>query len=424
MGKVIISDESEYSQKLLDLSCQYVDHIQNYADKNFSFVYSSNDLLIVCISTFSYILYTLINSQYDENNAKTIINNYYREVKRHYFKYKSKEEADISFSKIINIANDTENLMKKYAQKNVKIEVVISAIIIGNITDIKAIDGSVSLELKNLILSELVYTYNYVNSVTYYQKPISREDLYRKREQLNEEIASHMRNGYYGTKINNVNHVNSINRTPIKEAAKNIVTYIGVILAAVVFLAMFIIVTYNWNSNVKTDVIESESTIKQDGTESRKVDFKTNNNADDTEAEETTQAYDEIPTYNGEIIIDQYPNSRYAPFKIQTTTTDDNIYYVLLANDLDNIIISFIVEGGNNVELNVPLGTYKLYYAYGDTWYGTEYLFGLSTKYVTSDEKLKFYDDGTYYNGHTITLYKVTNGNFDTESIGADSFPH
>ena len=131
-----------------------------------------------------------------------------------------------------------------------------------------------------------------------------------------------------------------------------------------------------------------------------------------------------IPTYNGEIIIDQYPNSRYAPFKIQTTTTDDNIYYVLLANDLDNIIISFIVEGGNNVELNVPLGTYKLYYAYGDTWYGTEYLFGLSTKYVTSDEKLKFYDDGTYYNGHTITLYKVTNGNFDTESIGADSFPH
>ena len=77
-------------------------------------------MLIVCISTFSYILYTLINSQYDENNAKTIMNNYYREVKRHYFKYKSKEEADISFSKIINIANDTENLMKKYAQKNVK----------------------------------------------------------------------------------------------------------------------------------------------------------------------------------------------------------------------------------------------------------------------------------------------------------------
>ena len=132
------------------------------------------------------------------------------------------------------------------------------------------------MELKNLILSELVYTYNYVNSVTYYQKPISREDLYRKREQLNEEIASHMRNGYYGTKINNVNHVNSINRTPIKEAAKNIVTYIGVILAAVVFLAMFIIVTYNWNSNVKTDVIESESTIKQTATESRKSDFKTN----------------------------------------------------------------------------------------------------------------------------------------------------
>ena len=84
---------------------------------------------------------------------------------------------------------------------------------------------------------------------------------------------------------------------------------------------------------------------------------------------------------------------------------------------------SFYVEAGDTVEVDVPIGIYKLYYATGDTYYGKELLFGANTQYYSSDELLEFYASSQYYEGVTLTLYSVYNGNYDTDPINASEFP-
>lgn len=85
--------------------------------------------------------------------------------------------------------------------------------------------------------------------------------------------------------------------------------------------------------------------------------------------------------------------------------------------------IAFYLEKGKSYKIEVPVGVYKLFYATGDTFYGRQLRFGDETRCYTSDELLDFYCDGEYYNGHTITLYAVTDGNFDTDEIPESSFP-
>ena len=85
--------------------------------------------------------------------------------------------------------------------------------------------------------------------------------------------------------------------------------------------------------------------------------------------------------------------------------------------------ISFYVESGKNVEIEVPIGVYKLYYASGDEFFGPETLFGEDTQYAVSDQDITFYGDDQYIHGCSITLYKVVNGNLSTENISEDEFP-
>lgn len=75
------------------------------------------------------------------------------------------------------------------------------------------------------------------------------------------------------------------------------------------------------------------------------------------------------------------------------------------------------------MSIDVPIGVYKLYYACGETWYGPRDLFGEDTTYSSSSELLKFYDDGTYYMGHTLELWRQSGGNFNTHSIDESDFP-
>lgn len=85
--------------------------------------------------------------------------------------------------------------------------------------------------------------------------------------------------------------------------------------------------------------------------------------------------------------------------------------------------VAFYLKAGKQVSFNVPIGVYKLYYATGKDFYGTELLFGDNTQYFSSDELLTFYSDSEYYRGHTITLKSTLNGNFETVPISEDQFP-
>lgn len=85
--------------------------------------------------------------------------------------------------------------------------------------------------------------------------------------------------------------------------------------------------------------------------------------------------------------------------------------------------IAFYVSPGSSVDIDVPIGVYKLYYASGETWYGPKYKFGDETSYFSSDDLLKFYADSEYYNGVTLELWAQVGGNYNTETIAEEDFP-
>lgn len=90
---------------------------------------------------------------------------------------------------------------------------------------------------------------------------------------------------------------------------------------------------------------------------------------------------------------------------------------VKLKDFYDAEIISFYVREGETVTVGVPNGNYYVYFAYGDTWYGKEHLFGANTIYKMDDKIRHFSNTNGEY-----TLYSVTDGNLVLSSIDADEF--
>ena len=85
--------------------------------------------------------------------------------------------------------------------------------------------------------------------------------------------------------------------------------------------------------------------------------------------------------------------------------------------------VAMYIKAHDNFSCQVPVGVYKLYYTLGDTWYGTEERFGIGAPTYTSEDLLEFYNDGQRWQGHTIELRPVTNGNLDRTKIPRSEFP-
>lgn len=123
---------------------------------------------------------------------------------------------------------------------------------------------------------------------------------------------------------------------------------------------------------------------------------------------------------NGEIIFEKGWD-RIAPFTV-VTTSDNNFFVKLKTLSGTETILSFFVRAGETVDIDVPLGTFTLYYATGETWYGPGLAFGNETHYYRADDTFEFYEEDGYVNGWTVELYLQSNGNLYTESISADEF--
>lgn len=94
-----------------------------------------------------------------------------------------------------------------------------------------------------------------------------------------------------------------------------------------------------------------------------------------------------------------------------------------LGNKVNASELRFFVRANCTAELDVPLGRYRVYYATGDTWYGEEHLFGPDTLYYKCDDEFAFTSDSEGYNGWTLTLTAVYNGNLDTDLVDESDFP-
>ena len=112
-----------------------------------------------------------------------------------------------------------------------------------------------------------------------------------------------------------------------------------------------------------------------------------------------------------------------APFEINTSAGQNYLVKLVDANTKQDAIMVF-VRGGDTVKVKAPLGTYILRYASGDGWYGyrTKAHFGPSTTCTQADTLLAFARTYNGYDGHSVTLYKVRNGNLSTSNIPVDQF--
>lgn len=113
---------------------------------------------------------------------------------------------------------------------------------------------------------------------------------------------------------------------------------------------------------------------------------------------------------------------RVAPLRIHTSGSG-YYYYVLSKVGTNTVYMSFFGKAGETVDVDVPVGTYDLYYTYGETWYGTAHLFGEKAFYGKCDRTMSFTSDADGYSGFELTLYAVQNGNMDTEKIKQSDFP-
>ena len=112
---------------------------------------------------------------------------------------------------------------------------------------------------------------------------------------------------------------------------------------------------------------------------------------------------------------------RIAPFEIKAARGNNYLLKLVVAGT-DTPVLTVFVRSGTTVEIEVPLGTYEVRYAAGQTWYGYEHFFGENTAYTKADKSFTFEVVGNEINGFTITLYKVAHGNLTTSSISANEF--
>ncbi|GAA0712644.1 J domain-containing protein [Dokdonella soli] len=93
-----------------------------------------------------------------------------------------------------------------------------------------------------------------------------------------------------------------------------------------------------------------------------------------------------------------------APFKITLPNTS-YLYYLKLVSPSNKkkAIVAIGARGGQTLRVDVPLGTYRLRYTYGETWYGDKDIFGPGRPAAEEDADLEFTREGDMVRGHEIT---------------------
>lgn len=104
-----------------------------------------------------------------------------------------------------------------------------------------------------------------------------------------------------------------------------------------------------------------------------------------------------------------------------TVPSGKNFYLITLADAKTNKkAVKIFVYPGETVNTEIPSGTYRLYYTYGDKWYGIIDEFGPDAVKFRSKESDTFSSNS---GGWDYTLKPVTYGNMQTEEVNASDYP-
>lgn len=113
---------------------------------------------------------------------------------------------------------------------------------------------------------------------------------------------------------------------------------------------------------------------------------------------------------------------RMAPFTVRTPAGENGFYIKLVDANTNQPVMSLFVYPGQEYKTTVPLGAYKLRYAYGPVWYGAEALFGPRTTYMEGDRVFNFTQEEQRFNGHIVSLINQPMGNMHPRRISRQVF--
>ena len=111
-----------------------------------------------------------------------------------------------------------------------------------------------------------------------------------------------------------------------------------------------------------------------------------------------------------------------APLEIRTRGSDHHYFVKLVDYDTESPILTIFIRGNGTVNVDVPLGSMKLRYAMGSTWYGERFLFGPDTTYAEAEARFDFRMDGQQIRGYVVELFLQPDGNLRERRIRPDQW--
>ncbi len=70
-----------------------------------------------------------------------------------------------------------------------------------------------------------------------------------------------------------------------------------------------------------------------------------------------------------------------APLTLKARNAGQHFFVELIGLPAKKEVLSLFLRSGDQLKVNLPLGTYELKYAAGETWYGPGWLFGNATTF-------------------------------------------
>lgn len=125
---------------------------------------------------------------------------------------------------------------------------------------------------------------------------------------------------------------------------------------------------------------------------------------------------------NGAIIFNNFQKNGYGQLKVDNGQEQDG--YVILT-DLENnpLLGSYIHAGEEYTILDIPDGTYLVYFTSGDVWDLVVEQFSENVTYIKFQDSMEFQTISTSYILWSITLHPVEGGGASTEQLEPAEFP-
>lgn len=119
---------------------------------------------------------------------------------------------------------------------------------------------------------------------------------------------------------------------------------------------------------------------------------------------------------NGHVFFKQSDHP-IAPLEIVTKNQNYHYYVKVSEANSNKTVETFFLRSGGTVKTKLPLGTYIIKYATGQTWYGEDKLFGKDTQYNKTDRTFRFTRNKDQITGFRIELILRKHGNLSTSKI-------